>query len=64
MELREARERAKLTQQEVADILGVSRPTYISMEKNPDRVSVDEARHLSELLGVPVCSLFFAKNDS
>lgn len=60
MNLREAREKANLTQQEVADALGVSRPTYISMEKNPDRISIDEARHLSELFGVSVDSLFFA----
>lgn len=62
MNLREAREKAKLTQQEVADNLGISRPTYIAMEKNPDRVSIDEARHLSELFDIPVDSLFFAKD--
>lgn len=64
MNLREARERANMTQQEVANELGISRPTYIAMEKDPGRVSIVEAQHLSELLKVPMCSLFFTNSDS
>lgn len=62
MELKEARIAANYTQQEAADQLGISRPTYIAMEKNPGRVKVDVAFQLAELFGVSVDDIFFA-ND-
>lgn len=60
LKLREAREAANFTQQQVADQLGISRPTYISMEKNPDRIRIDEAVKLAEMFRVSVNEIFFA----
>ena len=64
MELKEARMAAKYTQQEVADHLGISRPTYISMEKNPDRVTIQDANRLAQMFGVSVDKIFFATNSN
>ena len=60
MELKEARIAANYTQQEVADQLGISRPTYISMEKKPDRVTIQDANRLANMFGVSVNDIFFA----
>lgn len=59
MELREARKASNLTQAEVADHLGISRPTYIKMEKHPDEVTIADAQKLAELFGVAVDAIFF-----
>ena len=60
MNLKEARIAANYTQQEVADQLGISRPTYRSMENNPDRVTIEEANKLAEMFDVTVDDIFFA----
>lgn len=62
MKLTEARKRMRYTQQEVAGILGVSTPTYINMEKDPDSVSVEDAKKLATLFRVNVSDIFFQKN--
>lgn len=62
VQLKEARIAANYTQQEVADYLGISRPTYISMEKNPERITIDEAHKLASMFGVDVNQIFFVSN--
>jgi DNA-binding XRE family transcriptional regulator len=62
--LREARENAGYSQQEMADKLGVSRPTYAGIEANPDRATVLQARRICQLLSRSYERIFFDKNDS
>jgi len=59
MTLRKARIIAGLTQQQVADKLGISTPTYRNLERNPDRLTLKQALQLSEILGQPLDVLFF-----
>ena len=58
MDLIEARKRERYTQQQVADIMGISRPTYARMEKHPGGISVDDARKLASS-GL-MCRIFFS----
>lgn len=64
MELSEARKKARYSQEAVAGYLGISRPTYAKMELNPGIVTIEDAKRLSELFGVPVADIFFGENDS
>ena len=64
MELSEARKKERYSQQQVADLLGVSRPTYARMEQNPGDVSVEDAKRLAEIFRVDVRDIFFSNNDS
>lgn len=64
MKLIEARKRARYTQQNVADYLGVSRPTYRKMEENPEIITIEDARKLSGLFGVDVSQIFFESDYS
>ena len=64
MKLIEARKKERYTQQQVADALGVSRPTYARMESNPGDITLDYARKLAELFKVDVRDIFFANNYS
>lgn len=59
MKLIDARKEARFTQQDLADHLGISRPTYAKMEASPETVTIEDAKKLSELLGVPVNQIFF-----
>ena len=64
MQLREARKAARYSQEEVAGKLGISRPTYAKMEKEPGLITIDDAKKLSELFGVAVSEIFFGSDDS
>jgi len=62
MNIAEARKQARYSQQEVADQLGISRQTYIRMEKNPEDISIGEAKTLAELYGVSIEDIFFCSD--
>lgn len=60
MELREARKKARYTQQQVAEHLGMSRVTYAKIEASPDIASIEDAKKLASLFQVSVADIFFA----
>ena len=62
MDIREARIAAKMTQEEVAGHLGVSRVTYGKMERDPELITISDARLLSDLFMVPLEEIFFSCN--
>lgn len=69
MTLEDARVEAGLTQEYMASKLGVSRQTYASLEKDPDRMTIGQARRLCSLLGKRYEEIVFSKmfsgtNDS
>lgn len=64
MNLVDARKAARYSQEEVAGKLGVSRPTYAKMEKDPGSITVEDAKKLATLFGVSVGDIFFATNDN
>lgn len=59
MELVDARKQARYTQQDAADELGISRITYAKMEKDPDTISIADAKRLADFFGVTVEEIFF-----
>jgi DNA-binding XRE family transcriptional regulator len=62
MKLVEARKHARYSQEAVAKMLGITRPTYAKMEHYQDKVTIAEAKKLAELFGVDVSEIFFAEN--
>ena len=62
MNLVDARKQARYSQQAVAEHLGVSRQTYIRMEKNPEDITINDAKFLAELYGVSVEDIFFGSD--
>jgi len=48
------REAAGLSQQQVADALGISQPAYALWERKNVAVRIEQLRTLSEILGTPV----------
>lgn len=64
MDLLEARKNARYSQEAVAGILGISRPTYAKMEQFPESVTIEDAKKLAELFGVKVADIFFGQDDN
>lgn len=62
--LKQARLLKGLTQKEVAKKLGVHVQTYSNMERNPDDVTVGEAKLISEILGFSYDFIFFNGNST
>lgn len=56
--LEAARVNAKLTQKELAEILGVSNTTVVSWEKGNTEPSLSQLRKISELSGIPLDFIF------
>lgn len=48
----------ELTQQQLADLLGVSRNTVIGWERNTARPDVETIQELARVLGIPLYELF------
>lgn len=61
MKLYEARKQAKLSQQEVADILGISRNSYGQKERGDVPFNLEEMFTLSNLLNASLDDLFISK---
>ena len=64
MKLKEAREKASLTMEEVANQLGITRQTYSKMESSPEIIEIGEARKLAGILNIKVDDIFFDSNYS
>lgn len=63
MKLYDARKRAKLSQQEVADILGISRNSYGQKERDVVSFNLEEMFTLSELLNTSLDDLFISNKE-
>jgi putative transcriptional regulator len=61
--VRQARRNADLTQQELADAVGVSRQTIISVEQGRYRPSVELALKIGHTLDLPVERLFILEAE-
>jgi len=61
MTIRQVREEAGITQQQMADKLGVSRQQYANYELHPERVKIDTARRICAILGAEYERIFFGK---
>lgn len=56
--LKELRARKGLTQQNMADKLGISRQRYIEIEKKPSKVSCEKMQAIAEILQVEIGDIF------
>ena len=56
--LEAARVNAKLTQKELAEILGVSNVTIVNWEKGKSEPYASQLRKISELSGIPLDFIF------
>lgn len=61
--VKQARLLADLTQQKVAEKLGVHKQTYVKWERNPDEIPLGQARKFSKIVGRRVDEIFF-EHDS
>lgn len=59
--IRDVRVEAGITQQQMADKLGVSRQQYANYELHPERVTIDTARRICAILGAEYERIFFGK---
>ena len=57
--LKEARISQRRTVTEMAEYMGVSRQTYHAWEKQPSRVSVQQAKRMCGYLGYALDEIFF-----
>ncbi len=55
--IKQSREALDISQAEMADKLGVSRPTYIAVEKGERDLSLEEAQKLADIFGIPLDNL-------
>lgn len=64
MDIKKARKKARYSQEQAAELLGMSRPTYAKIENNPDVASIEDAKNIAALFKVEVEEIFFGRNYS
>lgn len=57
--LKELRARYNLTQDDMAKALNLTRQSYINIEKNPERATVDRMMQIARILKVSIGEIFF-----
>ena len=62
--LKELRARNNLTQEKMAKLLGISRQSYIKIEKNPQNVTCDRMTVIAKILGVSLGDIFLGNNHT
>ena len=62
--MKQARVGANMTQQQVADALGVHVQTYMRMENNPEDVTIKQGKSFSEIVGVRFEDIFFINSSN
>lgn len=60
--MRQVRMLRDVTSKDMAKILGVSRWTYTEYEKNPNRMTIDQAMKFCEVCDVDFNGIFFAQD--
>src|SRR5882762_6311066 len=61
--IRQLRESRKLTQADVAGLLGVSRLTYISIESGEKKATIEQLEAISSILNINAQELLFPGSD-
>lgn len=59
-----ARVGANLTQQQVADKMGIHVQTYSKMENNSESVTIGEAKLFGRIVGVAWTEIFFGEDSN
>lgn len=57
--LRQLRLAKEISQEKMAEELGIHRNTYASLEENPGKISIDQAKAIALILEVSVDAIFF-----
>lgn len=59
--MRQWRLAKEITQQQMADKLGVHVGTYLNWEEKPEKVSIGKAVEIAKILNVPMNEIIFRK---
>ncbi len=62
--LRQARKASEITQQALAESLGVSKNTYLKIERQPELATIKQAKTIAKILGVSYDEIFFGTNST
>lgn len=62
--MKQARVGAEMTQQQVADSLGVHVQTYQRMENNPEDISIKQGKKFADIVGVNFEDIFFIRSSN
>lgn len=58
--IRQWRKVREISQQHMARFLGVHINTYISWEKDPGKISIDNSKKIADALNVPIDEIIFS----
>ena len=62
--VRQARRLAEMTQREMAFSMGVSRDTYRKIELNPEIATIEQAKSISRIVGIPMDKIIFVRDST
>ena len=57
--LKQARQFRNLSQEKIADMMGVHRQTYMKWEKDPDEMTIGKGKEFSRITNIEFDEIFF-----
>ena len=62
--MRQWRKVKELSQEYMAERIGVHVNTYINWEKEPEKISIENSQKISEILEIPINDILFKKEPT
>lgn len=59
--MKQWRKAKEITQERMAERLGIHVNTYINWEKEPEKISIENSQKIAEIFGIPLNDILFKK---
>lgn len=59
--MKQWRKAKEITQERMAERLGIHVNTYINWEKEPEKISIENSQKIAEIFGIPLNDILFKR---
>ena len=59
--MKQWRKAKEISQERMAEYLGIHVNTYINWEKEPEKISIENSQKIAEIFGIPINDILFKK---
>ena len=61
--MKQWRKAKEISQERMAEYLGIHVNTYINWEKEPEKISIENSQKIAEIFGIPINDILFKRGN-